>query len=295
LFASTSPYRRNLWLALWIGLLLTSVCVTTAAAAQSHATDSVAASDDKPTSQSGDSGLPLNFERHIGDLDVMVKRGSIRALVLYSRSGFFYVDGRPEGIFYEALQSFEQFVNQKLPAGQHVQVTFIPVRPDQLEADLLDGVGDLIAFGLVVTPERKQQVAFSLPIQTDVKQIVVTRKDFGQLTSLDQLGGKKVFVNPLEAYYQNLQKVNESLQKQGKPEILIEKADQSLADEDLLEMVNAGILPATVTLKERANPVGRRVSRDHSAAEAGGGHRGKPGVGDAEEQSTTQANGGRVR
>ena len=44
----------------------------------------------------------------------MVKRGTIRALVLYSRSGFFYVDGKPEGISYEALQYFEQFVNQKL-------------------------------------------------------------------------------------------------------------------------------------------------------------------------------------
>jgi len=35
--------------------------------------------------------------------------------------------------------------------------------------------------------------------------------------------------------------------------IPIEKADKSLMDEDLLEMVNAGILPATVTLAERAN------------------------------------------
>ena len=183
----------------------------------------------------------------------MVKRGSIRALVLYNRSGFFYVDGKPEGIFYEALQYFEQFVNQKLPAGQRVQVTFIPVRPDQLEAALTEGVGDLIAYGLVVTPEREQQVAFSIPIQTDVKQIVVTRKDFGPLSSLEQLGGKKVFVNPLTTYYDNLEKVNQSLRKQGKPEILIEKADTSLIDEDLLEMVNAGILPATVTLTERAD------------------------------------------
>ena len=114
-------------------------------------------------------------------------------------------------------------------------------------------MGDLIAYGLVVTPEREQQVAFSIPIQTDVKQIVVTRKDFGPLSSLEQLGGKKVFVNPLTTYYENLEKVNESLRKQGKPEILIEKADKSLMDEDLLEMVNAGILPATVTLTERAN------------------------------------------
>ena len=207
----------------------------------------------RPASESPDSGLPLSFERHTDDLDAMVKRGNIRALVLYSRSGFFYVNGRPEGIYYQALQYFEQFVNQKLHTRQHVQVTFIPVRPDQLEPALTEGVGDLIAYGLVVTPERGQKVAFSLPIQTDVKQIVVTRRDFGTLSSFEELGGKKVFVNPLTTYYDNLEKVNESLQKQGKPPILIEKADKSLLDEDLLEMVNAGILPATVTLTERAD------------------------------------------
>ncbi len=204
-------------------------------------------------SRSQGAGLPLNFKRHTDDLDAMVKRGNIRALVLYSRSGFFYVNGQPEGIYYQALQYFEQFVNQKLHTRQHIQVTFIPVRPDQLETALTEGVGDLIAYGLVITPEREQKLAFSVPIQTDVKQIVVTRKDFGTLSSFEEMSGKKVFVNPLTTYYDNLEKVNESLQKQGKPPILIEKADQNLLDEDLLEMVNAGILPATVTLAERAD------------------------------------------
>ncbi len=207
---------------------------------------------DKTPSQSGVSGLPLNFERHTGDLDEMVKRGTIRALVLYSRSGFFYVDGKPEGISYEALQSFEQFVNQKLHSRQRVQVTFIPVRPDQLESYLNEGIGDLIAYPVAMTPERAQQVAFSVPIQTDVKQILVTGKDFGPVSSLQDLGGKKVFVNPVTTYYGNLEKVNDLLRKQGKPPILIESADKNLLDEDLLEMVNAGILPATVTITERA-------------------------------------------
>jgi membrane-bound lytic murein transglycosylase MltF len=199
-----------------------------------------------------DVALPLTFQRHTDDLDAMVKRGNIRALVIYSRSGFFYVNGRPEGIYYEALQAFQQFVNRKLAAGRHVQVTFIPVRPDQLQAALTQGVGDLIAFGLVETAAREQQVAFSLPIQTGVKQIVVSGKDLGPLSSFADLSGKKVFVNPLTTYYGNLGKINDSLRQQGKAPILIEKADPSLGDEDLLEMVNAGILPATVTLNERA-------------------------------------------
>ena len=119
---------------------------------------------DKTTPQASAAGLPLNFERHTDDLDAMVKRRTIRALVLYSRSGFFYVNGRPQGIYYEALRAFEQSVNQKLHTGkQPVQVTFIPVRPDQVEKALTQGVGDLIAYGLTVTPEREQRVAFSSP------------------------------------------------------------------------------------------------------------------------------------
>ena len=198
-------------------------------------------------------GLPLTFERHTDDLNAMVKRRNIRALVFYSRSGFFYVNGRPQGIYYEALRAFEQSINQKLHTGkQPVQVTFIPVRPDQAEKALTQGVGDLIAYGLTVTPERQQRVAFSVPIATDIKQIVVTGKNFGPVSSLQDLGGKKIFVNPLTTYSANLVKVNESLRKQGKPPILIESADKNLLDEDLLEMVNAGIIPATVTITDRA-------------------------------------------
>ena len=198
--------------------------------------------------------LPLTFARHTGDLDDMIKRKTVRALVLYSRTGFFYVNGRPEGIYYEALTAFQQFVNQKLRAKrQHIDITFIPVRPDQVEAALNDGVGDVIAYGLVVTPARQQRVAFSIPIQTDVKQIVVAGKSFGPVTSLNDLAGRKIFVNPLTAYPQSLSDVNASLKKQGKPGIQIENADQSLMDEDLLEMVNAGLVPATITTTERAD------------------------------------------
>jgi membrane-bound lytic murein transglycosylase MltF len=203
---------------------------------------------------SGETALPLNFARSTGDLDEMEKRQTIRALVMYSRTGFFYVNGRPEGIYYEALNAFQQFVNDKLRAKrQHVLVTFIPVRPDQVEKALIDGVGDVIAFGLVVTPEREKRAAFTVPIQTDVQQIIVTGKGFGAVSSLEDLSGKKIFVNPLTTYPASLEKVNDTLRKEGKAPILIEPADKSLMDEDLLEMVNAGLIPATVTTTERAN------------------------------------------
>ncbi len=115
------------------------------------------------------------FARRTGDLDHMVKQRNIRAIVLINPIGFFYSNGHPMGAMYEALRELETFVNQKLKTGTlKVKVTFIPVRPDQAESALTQGVGDMIAYAVVVTPEREQRVAFTVPIQKDVKQIIVT-------------------------------------------------------------------------------------------------------------------------
>ena len=197
--------------------------------------------------------LPLNFARRTGDLDEMIKQRNIRALVVNSHTGFFYDKGQPHGIFYEALQEFQKFVNKKLKTGKlPIKVTFLPVRPDQLESGLTSGLGDIIATGIILTPERAQRVAFTAPIQSDVKLIVVTGPDFGPLTSLDDLSGKVVYANPLTVAYDKLEQLSGAFTKTGKAPIQIKAADKTLMDEDLLEMVNSGLLPATVTTSDRA-------------------------------------------
>ena len=52
--------------------------------------------------------------------------------------------------------------------------------------------------------------------------------------------------------YENLQKANVRLQKAGKTAIQIKKADKTLNEDDLIQMVNAGLIPATVATKQRA-------------------------------------------
>jgi len=85
-----------------------------------------------------------------------------------------------------------------------------------------------------------------------VKQIIVSGPKFGDVSSVDGLGGKVIYVNPLSASYQTLQLLNEKLQKAGKPQIVIKAADKNLLDDDLVQMVNAGMIPATVTSDLRA-------------------------------------------
>lgn len=109
--------------------------------------------------------LPVTFERQLGDLDGMLKRHQIRILVVPSRSGFFYDKGHPQGIFYEAFDEFQRFVNQRVKTGTlKVNVTYIPVRPEQLEHALQTGVGDVIGYPVIVTPEREKQALFTTPI-----------------------------------------------------------------------------------------------------------------------------------
>lgn len=206
-----------------------------------------------PSSSTPSTTLPAPFGRSTDDLDAMLKRRNIRALVLINPIGFFYSNGQPMGVNYEALRGFESFINQKMKTGVlKVKVTFIPMRADRVEAALTQGVGDLIAHALVVTPERQQRVSFTVPLQSDVKQVIVSGPDFGTASSLADLGGKQIYVNPLAVNYQSLQLLSSKLQKEGKPAIAIKAADEQLLDDDLVQMVNAGLIPATVTTDLRA-------------------------------------------
>jgi membrane-bound lytic murein transglycosylase MltF len=127
------------------------------------------------------------------------------------------------------------------------------MRPDQLEPALTQGLGDVIAFAIVITPEREQRVAFSVPFWKNVPQVVVTGSALANVSSFDDLAGKDIYVNPLTTYYDNLKKVSDTQQKAGKPALNIKAADKNLYDDDLIEMVNAGLIPATVTYKARAD------------------------------------------
>jgi membrane-bound lytic murein transglycosylase MltF len=199
------------------------------------------------------SALPITLERRTGDLDAMLRRHEIRALLVYSHSGFFYDKGQPKGISYETLEEFQRFANRKLRTGRSkIRVTFLPLRVDQLEPALVQGVGDVIASGISVAPEDQNRLTFTAPVVQHAKEIIVSGPTAGAFTSVDDLSGKEIYGNPITAYYDSLQRLNESLRRAKKPQFILKAADKHLTDEDLLQMVNAGLIPATATLDQRA-------------------------------------------
>src|SRR5262249_35990145 len=141
--------------------------------------------------------LPTSFGRRTGDLDQMLKERKIRALVTINPISFFYSHGKPKGMTYEMLEQLQQVVNRKSKSGTFkVRVTFIPMRPDELGSALMQGVGDVIAQGVWITPGRRQNYAFTTPTKSNVAQIIVTGKELAKAESFDDLVGKDIYVSP---------------------------------------------------------------------------------------------------
>lgn len=191
-----------------------------------------------------------------GDFAGMRERQMIRLLVPYSKT-FFYLDqGRQKGIDYEFGKQLEKWLDTHHPlAGSRRgwQVLFIPVRRDQLLPSLLAGKGDLAAGGLTVTAERLQQVDFVAPIAKGVKEVVVGRVGEKGPRSIDDLAGKEITVRRSSSYYEHLVDLNDRFKKRGLKPIRIVEADEWLESEDILEMVNAGLVKMTVVDQYLAN------------------------------------------
>ena len=203
--------------------------------------------------KSGPLVLPTSFGHRTEDLDEMVKERRIRALVVINPIGFFYSHGKPKGMSYEMLEELQAYVNKKLNTGKFdIKVTFIPLRPDELGTALREGIGDVIAQGVVITPGRQRNFAFTTPTKKDVTHIVVTGKELPNAQSFDDLVGMDIYVNPLTSAYDNLKRINEERVKAGKVPLSLKAADRNLLEDDLVEMVNAGLIPATAAMQHRA-------------------------------------------
>ena len=182
-----------------------------------------------------------------GDFDAMVKRRMIRVGVTFNRTHYFIDKGQERGLTFESLKLFENDLNADLKTGNlKVNVVLLPMPRDQLQPALLDGKVDMIAAMLTVTPEREKLVAFSEPTRTGVSEVVVTGPGAPPIATVDDLAGQEVLVRKGSSYDESLVRLNAKLKSSGKPAVVITALPDDLEGDDVLEMVNAGLVPITV-------------------------------------------------
>lgn len=183
----------------------------------------------------------------IPTLSEIKKRGKIIALTGYNAYSYFIYKGKTMGFEYELLKRF----GKKL--GLDVEIK-IEKSIGEMFNKLNKGEGDLIAFNLTVTNERKLKVNFTNYLNT-TKQVLVQRMPYNWrkltkdqinsqiiLNTLD-LDGKTIHVRHSSSY---LVRLNNLVQESG-IDIKIIKADDSLSTEDLIQLVAEGKIDYTIS------------------------------------------------
>ncbi len=177
----------------------------------------------------------------------MTQRRVVRMLVIYSKTSYFIDNAQQRGATYDMGMELEKWLNRgNKDRARPIRVVFIPTSRARLLTDLNEGRGDIAAAGLAITPERQKVVSFAVPFSDDVSEIVVTSADAPVPATVEELAGQSVYVRRSSSYYASLELLNATLKAQGKPPVKIVLADENLEDEDILEMMNAGLIDATV-------------------------------------------------
>ena len=195
-------------------------------------------------------GMDVANAPKTGDFDQMLERRAIRVAVPVSRTLYFNDKGRERGLTADTVRDFERYLNQKYlkQLGRRpITVVMLPTTRDRLLPDLAAGLCDIAAGNLTVTDARLQLVDFVAPddVRT-VREVLITGPASPQVGTVDDLAGKTVHVRPTSSYHESLVALSQRLQQAGKPAVAIVALPDALEDEDVLEMVNAGVLPFAV-------------------------------------------------
>lgn len=180
------------------------------------------------------------------NLDEILERGKIIAIIENNSTGYFIYKGQTMGYEYELLTNFSNYL------GVDFEMVITKSLEDAFNK-LYRGEGDIIAFPLTVTRERKKKVMFS-DYQYTVRQVLVQRKpeNWRQLKIHEiesklirnpvDLIGKTVHIRYHSSYLPRM--VNLSEEIGGDIEIIEELPEYET--EDLIKKVADGEIEFTV-------------------------------------------------
>jgi len=182
-----------------------------------------------------------------GDLEGMVERNMIRIAIPYGIATHFLDGPAKKGPTYDLAVTFEQNLKKKLGLKDtDLTMVVVPARRDEIFQMLIAGKADIAAGTLTVTEERAALVAFSEPFLSGTNEVVITGPEHAKGVTFDALAGTEIHVRASSSFYPHLAALNERRAAAGETPLTMVAVDEILNTEDLVEMVNVGLLPATM-------------------------------------------------
>ncbi len=187
------------------------------------------------------------------DLDQIVERGYLVALIDNSSTGFFLYKGQPMGYEFDLLNLFTDSlgIDLRIEVVTNLEQAF----------EMLDrGEGDIMAYNLTVTKERKRRIKFS-HYHNLVRMVLIQKKpddwrsmklheiENEMIRNLVDLIGEEVHVRYQSSYLDRLNNLSEEI---GGDIIIIEE-DPQLETEQLIRKVVEGEIKYTVAEEDIAS------------------------------------------
>lgn len=191
-------------------------------------------------------------EDTIRGFDKIKQRGEIIALTANSSSSYFIYKGQTLGYEYELLKNLSEYLN----IGLRIKIVN---NIDSILYMLNRGEGDIAAYTITVTNERKQLVDFTENLFISEQTLIQKKPDdwYGlpkykvdnQLVrNVLELENQEVYVRKNSSYYERL--VN--LSNEMGVFIDIKEVEGNVTTEDLIDQVAKGEIPFTVADREIA-------------------------------------------
>lgn len=189
------------------------------------------------------------------DLSPMIKRRVIRILVSPNQANFMVSGGKIAGFEYELTQQYRNYLETRVRKSiWPVSFIYIPVPFDQLLPALNAGQGDMVAAGLTITKARQTSALFTRAYIKNVSEVLVASENADPIETAEDLSGKTVLVMRGTSYEDSLTAFNQTLVGKGlKPITIKTESKGSITTEDILEMVNFGIVDYTIVDNHLAN------------------------------------------
>jgi membrane-bound lytic murein transglycosylase MltF len=235
-------------------LVATAALWTSSAVAQPASTTGASAPDPGGQQQPvtvAPRQLVIGNRPWLGDFDKLLQRRLIRVYAPFSRSLYFSDKGRERGLAVELVRDFERYLNVKHAKAlgkRPLTIYVLPATRDRLLPDLEAGLADIAVGNLTVTEERLRLADF-VPGDDGrraINEIVVTGPASPKLERVEDLAGQTVHVRRTASYHESLERLSERLVRESKAPIQLVLVPDALEDEDLLDMLDAGLLQLVV-------------------------------------------------
>lgn len=181
-----------------------------------------------------------------GSYSEMIQRGEIRVAVPYDRTIYINDKGTPRGLSVEIAKGLGKWINAKHATqlrGRAVTIKLVPTMSAELLTSLTSGHADIALgdIGLYEPIPNSQDLIINHASEGE-QEVLVTGPSSPPLQKMTDLSGQTVYGSRNTNFHTTLSTLNKELRRDGKLPVNLISPLGDLDDEDLLEMLNAGLI-----------------------------------------------------